>query len=400
MRPFQQQTRRWRSRRRKPVPICAALFGVMLLAGCHPSRITQDVPAACTRTYVGELAEQSLRGAVGGKLVPGMTTAVFVPGEWSSVVGASWGYSDYERQTKMRPDDILLAGSVGKTFFAAAALSLADEGKLDLAAPVSRYIPALALPNADQVTVRMLMSHTSGYGEYDGVFMEDLIANPARKRELPDWIGPVQRNPPSPPGTFRYSDVNYVLLAAIIEETAGQSAYAYIRQTFLVPYNLSATRPADSVRVEGLVAGYAGKSNFFGTDKMLNNGKLYYNPQFEWGGGGFASSSADLAKWIVLFSAGDAVSRERWAEVSRPVFVDAQTGDGRGLGIHIDQSPLGTAYGHSGYVPGYLSWVRWYEDAGIAVALQANASDDERVSFDGYDVIDAIAVRIDAVCGQ
>lgn len=376
-----------------------ALVQSLILAACHqpPAAITSA--DTCRQANIKVIAESALRDAVNDEPRPGLTAAVFLPSQWSSVVSVSRGLSDYERQTPMRPDDVMLAGSVGKTFFAAAALSLADDGRLDLDAAISDYLPQVDLPNASEVTVRMLMSHTSGYGEYDAAFMEDLIRDPERQRELSDWIGPIQRNLPSAPGTYRYSDINYVLLAAVIEAAAGTSAYDYISQTFLHPYGLTRTRASNTLTVKDLVPGYAGATNFFTTDKMLVDGRLYYNPQFEWGGGGFASTSGDLARWIVLFSAGDAVSRLRWAEASQPTHVDPENGDGYGLGIHIDTTALGTAYGHSGYVPGYLSWVRWYESAGIAVAMQTNASDDARVIFDGYDVIDRIAVEVDALCG-
>lgn len=376
-----------------------AIVPWIMLVACHQPPAPIASADTCRQANIKFIAESALRDAVNDEPRPGLTAAVFVPSQWSSVISVSRGQSDYERQIPMRPDDVMLAGSVGKTFFAAAALSLADDGRLDLDAAISDYLPQAELPNASEVTVRMLMSHTSGFGEYDAEFMEDLIRDPERQRVLADWIGSIQRNTPSAPGTYRYSDINYVLLAAVIEAAAGASAYDYIGETFLRPYGLTRTRASETLTVTDLVPGYAGVENFFAADKMLIDGRLYYNPQFEWGGGGFASTSGDLSRWIVLFAAGDAVSRWRWAEASQPTHVDLESGDGYGLGIHIDSSPLGTAYGHSGYVPGYLSWVRWYEGAGIAVAMQANASDDGRVTFDGYDVIDRIALEVAALCG-
>lgn len=378
-----------------------AVLGVIAVVSACTRPAPRDADlGTCTQASVSALATNTIEQFAPLDMEPGITAAVFVPSRWSSVVSVARGWSEYETQTPMGPDDIMLAGSVGKTFFAAAAMLLVDEGKLDLDAPVSRYLPALALPNAERVTVRMLMSHTSGYGEYDGVFMEALINEPGRPRTLVDWLGPLQRNPPSPPGTHCYSDLNYVVLAAIIDEVAGMSAYDYINRRFLVPYGLAHTRPSNRRHTPGLVAGYAGTSNFFGLDRMLTNDTLYCDPQFEWGGGGFASNAPDLAKWIVLLAAGDAMSRARWAEASRPVHVDSLTRNGYGLGIHVDRTALGVAYGHSGYIPGYLSWVRWYEDAGVAVAMQTNASDESRVTFDGYNVLDSIAVRVRRVCGQ
>jgi len=332
-----------------------------------------------------------------GTGVPGVTAAVFLPKKWATPVALARGYSDFEAKITMRPEDEMLAGSIGKTFFAAAALRLAARGKLDLDRPISAYLPGFAVPNGKIVTARMLLSHTSGYSEFDERFMDDLIARPLATRDLNDWLGPIQRNPPGSPGKFRYSDINFMVLASVVSAAAGQSSYDLIREELLQPLRLKHTRPADRPDLPGLVPGYAGSKNPFGADKVMVKGRLIYNPQFEWGGGGFRSSSPDLARWIYAVRSGKAFPSKLWPEVSRPVSVD-EKGEGYGLGIHINPTRVGTAYGHGGYIPGYFSWVRWYEDPGFSVAAQTNTSDDSRLKFNGYEVLDAIAQKVAMIC--
>ncbi len=244
----------------------------------------------------------------------------------------------------------------------------------------------------------MLLSHRSGYGEYDQTFMEDLIRDPTRIRTLDDWTGPVRRNAPAAPGEFRYSDINFVIQAHVIDAAAGTPATAFIESQFLVPYHLDHTAAADQREIAGLVQGYAGATSLFGRDAMIDAGRLVYHPQFESGGGGYVSTASDLARWIALFGTSTLFSRARWTEASLATHSGEQGAGAYGLGIHIDQTPLGTAYGHSGYIPGYVSWVRWYESAQVAVAIQTNTSDRARLVWDGYDLSDRIAARVASAC--
>jgi D-alanyl-D-alanine carboxypeptidase len=109
---------------------------------------------------------------------------------------------------------------------------------------------------------------------------------------------------------------------------------------------------------------------------MVRDGALVVNPAFEWGGGGFVSTAADLARWMAAYRQGKAFPRELWPEVSRGVDASSLApGLKSGLGMMIATTPLGRAYGHGGIFPGYLTRVRWYEDLGIAIAVQVNTSE-------------------------
>ncbi|MEJ7624855.1 MAG: serine hydrolase domain-containing protein [Pyrinomonadaceae bacterium] len=352
----------------------------------------------CSTEGLKLIAREELANVLKGSEIPGVTAAIYIPTRFRRPVAIASGWSDYAAERQMMPDNRILAGSIGKTFYAAAALRLIDKGKLELDKTIADYLPTANIPAADRVTVRMLLSHRTGYGEYDAVFMEDLIKDPTRVRVLDDWVGPLRRNQSTKPGEFRYSDINFVILAHIIDRVAGTPATNFINSQFLKPYRLRDTEPSNQRKVAGLVQGYAGPKNFFGRDTMIDTGSLIYNPQFESGGGGYVSNSADLARWITLFGTSTLFSLDRWNEASTPTHKDEKKDTAYGLGIHIDSTPLGIAYGHSGYIPGYVSWARWYEKQSIAVAIQTNTSDHERLSWDGYDVSDRIVKRVDMAC--
>lgn len=334
--------------------------------------------------------------------VPGISAAVFVSSQMSVPSTAVVGESAFEGGHTLTADDRFLAGSVGKMFFAGLALRRAGAGALLLDVPLATLLPQHNVPAFAWITTRMLLTHTSGMGEYDGEFMTQLIREPLRVRSANDWLGVVRRNPPlrTDAGTFRYSDMNYVVLAMVLDDGEVDGAYRAIEREFLRPLKLQGTVPSVSPVIERMVVGYDGAKSMFGADAMMRDGQLIYNPQFEWGGGGFASTPHDLAIWIAAFRGGRVFPDSLWSHVvARPPGVADSASHWRGMGVHVDSGALGFTYGHSGYMPGYVSWVRWYESAGISVALQTNASDAERLPDDGFDWADSIAVYVASQCG-
>jgi len=112
----------------------------------------------------------------------------------------------------------------------------------------------------------------------------------------------------------------------------------------------------------------------FGGDVMFVNGRMTMNPSFEGAGGGWSSTALDLARWARTLYEGRIVPAARIAEAVQGV--PAQLGpDLRyGLGVIIWPSPRGPVWGHSGYFPGYITEMRYYPDAKVAVAFQMNSS--------------------------
>jgi D-alanyl-D-alanine carboxypeptidase len=99
------------------------------------------------------------------------------------------------------------------------------------------------------------------------------------------------------------------------------------------------------------------------------------NPQFEWAGGGYATSAPDLARWAALLWGGREFGRPLLDQVVDAVPAPALgSGVRYGLGVIVRDGPLGPSWGHSGYFPGYLTDVRYYPRQRFAVALQVNSS--------------------------
>jgi D-alanyl-D-alanine carboxypeptidase len=327
---------------------------------------------------------------------PGAIAGVYYADGSSFAVAV--GYSDRERKTRMKETDLMHGGSVGKTFFAALALQLVAEGRLSLDDKISKHLgnePWFAgLPNADTITVRMLLNHTSGLGEYGDSFMKVLVDSPGKAHTPLEAVTSISGTKPRnvAGAAFSYSDINYQVLAFVIEHVTGRSAYDDIRKRILHPLHLQRIVPADQPKIPGLIPGYAGAKNPFGGDKMIVNGALTFDPRFEWAGGGYITNSRDLARWIADFCEGRAFSPKLMPEVLKTVDAPGLgKGSLSGLGIEVEPTPLGDAYGHGGYFPGYFTQVRWYPQERIAVAIQINTSDESLVKRSLKDVVNDLA---------
>src|SRR5262245_42531547 len=227
------------------------------------------------------------------------------------------GVSNRTAGTPLKVDDLLMTGSTGKTFFAAVALQLIEAGKLDLNAPISKYLGSKPwfsrLPNAKDITVRMLMTHTSGLVRYEmnPKFTADLRAQPDKVWTPEEELSYLfDATPPFAAGQgWDYSDTNYIVLGMILEGITGTKLYDEVDNRFLRPLNLRGVKPTTSRRIPGLANGYAGPRDPLGLpDEVVPNGVFVINPQFEWTGGGYATTAGDLARWGHFLYSGKAVS--------------------------------------------------------------------------------------------
>src|SRR5262249_53916084 len=143
----------------------------------------------------------------------------------------------------------------------------------------------------------------------------------------------------------------------------------------LTPLRLDGTVPADSRSVPGLVQGYAGPNNpFGGTDEMIKDGKFAVNPQFEWTGGGLATTAEDLAKWARLLYEGRVVDASLMDDLLDGVPAKLGPETKYGLGVIVRPTANGVTYGHSGFMPGYQTDVMYFPSLKTAIAVQLNSS--------------------------
>jgi len=362
------------------------LLAIVLLVMHGPGAVGQSAPDPVAAQAQAVL--DSLRAADGS---PGATAAIVMPDGTLHAMATGW--ADREDSIRMTPDTRMLSGSTGKSFAAAVVLALAQEGRLDLDAPLARWIGDRPwfdrLPNADALTLRHLLRHQSGLTDH--IHDPDFAEAMQQKMEVegadaalaPEDLVPfvLDTEPLFPAGAgYHYSDTNYILAGLAVEAVTDSAYYDVLQRRLLDPLDLTLTAPADRRDPPKLAAGYIeGEAPFGLPPKVTRDGALVYNPATEWTGGGLVTNPQDLARWAKALYAGEALPGDYLDDLLDAVPKDstqqARFGPGvrYGLGVTIRSTELGTAYGHRGWTPGYLSIFEYYPDHAIAVALQVNA---------------------------
>jgi D-alanyl-D-alanine carboxypeptidase len=157
--------------------------------------------------------------------VPGIVVALAEGG--GAPLAAAAGYADIDREIPLRPETPFLIGSISKNVFAAITLQLVEEGHLRLDDPLSAY---LEWPRGDEITIRMLMNHTSGIPDYFTALSllssQEGVSEFFTDRHPPSEIIETMpsRDPTFDPGTLqRYSNTNGLLVGQVIEIVTGES---------------------------------------------------------------------------------------------------------------------------------------------------------------------------------
>lgn len=290
------------------------------------------------------------------------------------------GVSDLQTGTRLKTTDRLLAGSIGKTFVAALTLLLVQEGKVKLDDKIQRWLGTEPwfgkLPNAPDLTLRMLLNHSSGIENHTETssFQKQAFKNSSRNIRYEELLGYVlNKKPLFPAGSgYNYSDTNYILVGMIVEKVTGRSLYDLIEEKILKPNKLDRTIPSNSLTLPEVANGYLeGRP-------VIVDGKFTVNPQWEWAGGGFASTAEDLARWGHMLYDGEVLSPASLDEMIK----STSPGEGAvyGLGVMISRSSLGRSYGHDGEFPGYLSDLRYYTKYKMTVAVMVNSDESPGVN--------------------
>ncbi len=241
--------------RRVAVLLCLLYFSLGLLYILFPLRLGEPLPAGDLTAFEREL-DARIFHVMKEARVPGASVALIQRGQATWVKG--YGLADVETSAPVTPQTLFQAASVSKTVTAWGGMKLVEDGKLDLDAPAESYLTRWHLPpsgfDASQVTVRRLLSHTSGIAANDYVgylpgqslpSLEESLANgppPLRGRmdEFPgaQFVGPTRLV--APPGEeFIYSDSNFVLLQLIVEEVTGEPFADYMQREVLSPLGMT-----------------------------------------------------------------------------------------------------------------------------------------------------------------
>lgn len=256
-------------------------------------------------------------------------------------------------------------GSVSKQFTATAILLLAEEGKLSLDDKVARWFPRLT--RADEITIRHLLSMTSGYQDYwphDYVFTA--MRSPATAESIMQrWAGqPLDFNPGD---AWQYSNTNYVIAGAIVERVSGMPFMEFLRRRILEPLHLTT--------VADFNAGPLGPDDA-GPYLRHALGPLREAPKeatgWLFGAGQLAMTARDLATWDLSIINQTVLKPASYRALTTAVSLNNGTGTGYGLGINAGMAGGRRRLSHGGAVSGYTTTNLVYPDDRAAVVVFTN----------------------------
>ncbi len=344
---------------------------LLLIKDCNSKQLTE---------LEGQLQE-TIDQIVKDESIPGISVGIVLPN--NEVLKIAAGYSDKEMGRLLTTQDLMFSGSVGKTYLVPMILQLVEAGKLALEDQVQEYFKAedwfSQIPNATDITVEMLLNHTSGIPRYvfKPALWEKIKEQPNKAWTGKERLSYIFNDPPLHKAgqDWKYSDTNYILLGMIIEKIRGKTYFDLLETEILQPLKLNHTKPSRQPYIAGLAGGYTAHSQTFSLPtKMTTNHRYAINPQMEWTGGGVASTAADLAKWAKYHYSGKLLSKNQLRHMTAPGPHKAELPNDAqyGLGTFIWENEGIKSYGHTGFMFGYLALMEYIPEYDIALAIQVN----------------------------
>lgn len=328
---------------------------------------TQPTLSPELRKSVDEIAQQVLKTTG----VPSASVAVVQDGKIAYV--QAYGSARLDPQMAATPAMQYSIGSISKQFTAAAILMLVEEGKLSLNDPVSKYVSGLT--EGDKVTIRELLSHTSGYQDYwPQDYVPPLMLKPITADQIMDmWA----RKPLDfQPGTkWQYSNTNYVIAGVIFEKVAGMKLPQFLSQRIFTPLDMKSVSDVDRKKLpESDPSGYMRYA--LGPPRLApKEGSGWMFAAFE-----LAMTAEDLAKWDVSIIDQSVMKPASYREMETDVLLKNGLSTHYGLGVDVTSSNGHRTLEHGGESSGFVSDNLVMPDDKIAVVVLTNQDASEAAS--------------------
>ncbi len=333
------------------------IFFLLLL--CLPSIWAAETPSEKAAALLDGLIETN---------DPGL--AVLVAQDGKILFEKGCGLADREHDVPVIPQTTFLICSVTKQFTASAILKLQEEGKLSVNDKLSKYIPDF--PRGDVVTLRQLLTHTSGIHNYNddpGFF--DRATNDTTEA----FIEAMKKEPYDfDPGTkWSYVNSGYLVLGHIVEKVSGQSYGDFLRENFFQPLGMTNTGVYSAqTDLPREALGYSLGTNGF--EPALNSHPLWFG-----GAGALYSTVEDLYRWNEGIFNGRVLGAASLNAAFTPVneYEEQVNSDsGYGFGWEVRHARGLRVIWHEGGLPGFRSMLLRVPDEKLTVAILANAGPD------------------------
>jgi CubicO group peptidase (beta-lactamase class C family) len=256
-------------------------------------------------------------------------------------------------------------GSISKQFTAAALLLLAQEGKLSLDDPVAKYLPDLT--RANEVTIRQLLSHTSGYQDY---WPQDYVMPTMLEPVTPAGIMKRWAHQPldyEPGSKWQYSNTGFVIAGAIVEKVSGRPFFTFLQERIFAPLEMTSVQDFDRGPLgDGEPTGY--RAFALGPPRVApvaGAGWLY-------GAGQLAMTATDLAKWDISLIERSLLADGSYRELETETRLTSGAGTNYGLGVGVEVARQRRKLEHGGEVSGFTAHNTVYPDERAAIIVLVN----------------------------
>ncbi|MFZ0304869.1 MAG: serine hydrolase domain-containing protein [Terracidiphilus sp.] len=348
-------------RHRSSFPIiagCAILLGSLLAIAVAPAQ-TVDTISPEVRAKIDRVAAQVLQQTG----VPSASVAVVQHGKLAYT--QAYGLAHLEPPKKATPDMRYSIGSISKQFTATAILLLQEEGKLSIDDPVGKYVPGLT--RGDDVTIREILSHTSGYQDY---WPEDYVMTPMLKPETAQQIIDTWGEKPldfEPGRQWQYSNTNFVIAGRIVEVVSGESLWQFLGEHVFHPLEMKSVWNSDERKLTDVDA-TAYYRHALGPLRLApKEGKGWM-----FAAGELAMTAHDLALWDESLIAESILKPESYKQMFTEVKLKDGKGTKYGLGVGVRDMDGHRDIEHSGEVSGFVSDNEVLVDDGASVTVLTN----------------------------
>jgi CubicO group peptidase (beta-lactamase class C family) len=277
----------------------------------------------------------------------------------------AYGQARLDPPTPARPEMRYSLGSISKQFTAAAVLMLAEQGKLSLDDPVAKYIPNLT--RAKEVTIRQLLSHTSGYQDYwPQDYVPPFMIQPITAEKIMDlWA----RKPLDfDPGTkWQYSNTNYVIAGVIVEKVSGKPLLDFLQERMFSPLGMQQVDNIDLHKLpETDATGYMRYA--LGPPRIAPK----EGPGWLFAAGELAMPASELAKWDIGMLQQRLLKPSSYKEMQTEVMLKDGSGTRYGLGLQVGNVAGHRMVSHGGEVSGFTAQNAVFPDDNLAIVVLTN----------------------------
>jgi CubicO group peptidase (beta-lactamase class C family) len=354
------------------VPARAALAAALAFAAAPLAAQTRD------SARVAAVVDSVASAAVAGGQAAGLSVAVSV--DRRPVLVKGYGYAELGWQIPTPPRAVYQIGSVTKQFTAAAIMQLVEQGKVDLDADVTKYVPDLDTQGR-RVSVRRLLDHTSGIRSYTD--MPEFREFDGKTLPRDTLIRLVSKQPfRFEPGAMEmYNNSGFFLLGLIIEKVSGTSYADYVKANLFDRAGMKDSRYCDeSEVVAGMTRGYDHGPQGLRHARTINN-------TWPYAAGSLCATVADLDAWNQALHGGRILGAAAYREMVTPGRLRDGTPLRYAKGIAASEIAGHRAYHHGGDIDGFATYLAYFPEERVSIAVAVNSQGPVRP----YAIIDAVA---------